>query len=562
MVIRDDGKAVGCLNCGTWIEKGDPFEIQVFMPEDTESLRPFGPYCADCWPSVHVCSCCSTAHTGDSIRLLDSSEWVCNDCEESLVICPMCDKRVHSLGKTGNCPDCEDRHYFKCTECHELHLKASEGLVKMLLAKNMKQYSSFFRKYGTKVCVSCYEKKIVKFKKRDVYKCKRCKEYFFGSKDYCGNCAHHTGECGICGKMHHTMSVRPLLGLGYMKICINCKDKVASCGSCNTYSLKSEMKSIKGTLLESIVCRACYASIEERHTQECKSCFSFATLDEDGLCSNCRRVGNRGTCDTCDTKLDYNGNCRICNPFVDGYHARYPLLFQYSDDETDMSFFGFENEMVYKSKITSNDEMDTVISNIFSSFPINFLQAQRDSSIGAEGFELISQPCTLKVHNDTDWSPFFLNMTTNNNCGLHVHISENTFIGPSHLYKFTNWIHNNEDFCDKISRRESGQYCRKIEEKISSVVKDATNKARSLGSRYQKINMRNLQKIKGTVEVRMFAAARNTMQLLGSIQFCHALVAFTRNSSIKDLDASSFLSFITGKKEYRELNDLCKTVGL
>ena len=557
-MIREDGLAVNCVHCATWIEKGSQYEVQLFYQEDTNYENPIGPFCEECFSLARACSICGNVHVkGHGVDYRENGEWICDKCMEHIISCPDCGAFTDQLHpEFGVCNNCFQRDYFLCKNCKKYHKYTEDGRSSMLDDVNVKSYNSLFSKYSTSICFECYSILKKKYKKRSAYRCKRCNGVYFGSQKYCGHCTPFVARCSVCNEESHIIKYL-MYNRSYQPICVDCREALKSCSICNTLTESKNIKKVKYKLTTSQTCTFCHEEKKMDRSGECRKCLKvYRDLNEDRLCETCSSL-EKEKCPKCGRTVSSDGHCKVCRPSVDRYHHRFPILFQYNNGD-DGIFMGFENEMVYKVQDDSDEHFSSTISSLLSCFGTDILQLQRDSSIHGQGFEVISQPHTLKSFMAKDWSPLFINMTSDpESCGLHVHISNNSFSGSSHLYKFTNWIHSNEDFCNKVARRNYGTYNRKIRKKVSEAVKESYN---GDYDRYQRINMRGIKEERGTVEVRMFSGAKNLMQLLGSIQFCHALVTFTRDVSMKDTSVSSFLSFVGKKKEYKEFLELWNSV--
>jgi hypothetical protein len=174
----------------------------------------------------------------------------------------------------------------------------------------------------------------------------------------------------------------------------------------------------------------------------------------------------------------------------------------------------------------------------------NFAIIKRDSSVchnDAEGFEIVTAPATLKVH-QMAWDKFFDNSCrllkgwSAKNCGIHVHVAKKAFVTNLHLSKFSSFfgLPVNKGFIENIAGRSDNRYSTKLYKKVgqtSSYMHDS--------NRYQAVNLCK----RTTVEVRIFQSNVAKLGFLKNVEFVHAVWLYTRHCSIQEKEGTGGLHF-------------------
>lgn len=179
---------------------------------------------------------------------------------------------------------------------------------------------------------------------------------------------------------------------------------------------------------------------------------------------------------------------------------------------------------------------------------VSFAILKHDGSLNqyAQGFEIVSAPATLK-HHRTAWDTFFSNSArflrsyTISGCGMHVHVSKAGFKNEIHQGKFISFYNltGNREFIETIAGRKANEYCRfRNDKKVSSVVKKEIDG----GDRRVAVNMQNTH----TLEVRIFKGNVKKEGFFKNLEFVHATIEFTKQSSISmgGLSHTAFLEWL------------------
>jgi hypothetical protein len=179
----------------------------------------------------------------------------------------------------------------------------------------------------------------------------------------------------------------------------------------------------------------------------------------------------------------------------------------------------------------------------------------------AHGWEMVTQPCTLKFHEKefpwTDvltWLRDKKSQSSNpNSCGLHVHAGKSFFTNTD-MIKLAILVHGNTDTMALISRRSGVSHAK---------YKKIVNKKLDLSynhDRYEAINFQN----KFSVEFRSFRGTLNYDNIIATLQFVHSFSRFIKTiSSIHVLDGkyswNEYLKFVkeNGKRYSALIDYLC-----
>lgn len=192
-----------------------------------------------------------------------------------------------------------------------------------------------------------------------------------------------------------------------------------------------------------------------------------------------------------------------------------------------------------------------------------------DRCTGEFGFEIVTVPATLNYHRDILKKCFFDKVNSFHkdlfcppSCGLHVHIDQRVFT-PLSLGLFVAFINkrSNRDFINAVANRSPTEFCRKwvLPESVPKKGKlvDCSAKAALRPERYHlgddyhsrrrvAVNLEN----KETVEVRIFKASNNYNNVVRKLEFCDALVRFTRNISLREATVPAFIDFLLRKENH------------
>lgn len=525
---------VNCIWCHEVITDED-FQYPLYQEEYPDIL--IGPYCESCMAKIKICSGCQHAFDGSLTTYTGNGEHYCPDCASHLTLCSHCNSKVTkdnitSVGGVLYCKKCFKELFFNCPICGEVHSKEDSYHKDSLEGKT---YAGIFRKYGERVCISCYEKNKRFFKKYEVLQCRYCGSIYSqtASSDphYCDSCYKSFSKCMECGKRHPDVRRYPST-IGEVYLCPTCVTSYHRCECCGVFT-KDILYVIKGRCRKYHVCKRCSTKVE------CSRCFTLTdSTHENHLCDRCLYYYENNKCPRCGRIMDEHNNCRVCGSIqIYSYSTKPNLYFNIEKKEKSPSIlFGFENEVTFSSESV----MKKALKKLYENFDPSQIIAKSDSSIAGDGFEVVTQPMSLNFFNTVfPVSQIFeVRPKKHNSCGLHVHIDRKSFISEVHLYKVINFIHNNKEYTGKVVGREANNYCGPFKKKISSVLKDVKNHRIE---RHVAVNLNN----KHTVEFRMFAGCIDEYSLRYKIEWLHALISFTRETGIAEsMKPENLLRFI------------------
>jgi hypothetical protein len=307
--------------------------------------------------------------------------------------------------------------------------------------------------------------------------------------------------------------------------------------------------------------RACEDCLEQCH--ECGYWLIYGVDDHNRYCDDCgdgfcAEVESYTYCHDCGETFCSNCRCR--------YHGSSQSIREYHDNpeyirhgnDGDVSF-GIEMEFD-----GCRDDIVSVVHRYDDSE--RFMWICKDGSLNS-GAEVITHPMTLEFIRNYPFGDMLADMKnadtyTNDETGIHIHIGRDAFLkngrhSMAHLARFIKFMYVNRDSAELIARRDSEEWA-----PFSRMGRDGyrgyngtlTEKAqaRSTDVRYCAINTTNRR----TVEVRIFRTTYKGKDLMAAVEFCAAVVEYTRHRSAGISDAMawpSFLAWLTDSGEYPAL---------
>lgn len=317
------------------------------------------------------------------------------------------------------------------------------------------------------------------------------------------------------------------------------------------------------------------ATARSRNSVACLDCARLFTpsivhkphqLREASICSQCLEARGLYRCRHCEQRDRYHlidtGCPRMTQmPFDHIYSyntdVRSVIPKQFStkadrerikDDKGTMLKYGVELEVLRKSD-TSKAAAVKVTGETTRKYAI----IKFDSSIGPDGFEIVTAPATLNFHRDTLWNEFFLSKKYNGKtaaqfvhswnsgvCGIHVHITR-AAMTKMQLSKLLVFYHedSNTAFLSRIAGRKVGpdaQYCITRKKKLYQYV-DA-----DCDDHHEAITISARNKGK-TAEVRIFRGNATKHGVIRAIEFVDATVKWCGVTGANKLNYRDFLSW-------------------
>ena len=322
----------------------------------------------------------------------------------------------------------------ECSECHEMHPKDECKLVN-----------------GEYVCNDCLES---------------LKE------------SGYVIECYECGELCWSINTT-YVGSVDAYVCDDCLDgNYVLCAYCDEWELKRDAVWIED--IHGYYCNDCLGNGRAWQCADCGNWYSehadqYCTEHDDYVCYGCLE-DDYTYCEECSTYVEndhYNYDADMCNDcaaetpdaYIRDYHCNPPIEF-YGDD-TDW-FIGTETEIdMHYDDHTSENERE-LVEKLAELCPNNEIYFERDGSLNV-GFEIITQPHTLKSYYKMPWQEIFDACISHGykshdigTCGLHMHISR-VFFGKDKktqdnaIAKLLQFYELYYDDCLKVARRTPEQ---------------------------------------------------------------------------------------------------------
>lgn len=241
--------------------------------------------------------------------------------------------------------------------------------------------------------------------------------------------------------------------------------------------------------------------------------------------------------------------CETCRErnFVTPYHRYAPdIKFYKNKYDRNNLFFGFELEVdkggesnVYASAAKN------IVNNVAGK---HYLYCSHDGSL-ENGFEIISQPATLKYHESMrdEYEKMFKFLVKNgyrshdaSTTGIHIHFSRK-FYENDEDNNITKLLYLVERFWDEIvifSRRDYNtleRYAKKVDGNKTEFVK-SYNKSAQHSGHYYSVNITN----RDTIELRFYRGTLNINTFMGILYFSNALIRAAKNKTNEQLQSMKF----------------------
>lgn len=354
---------------------------------------------------------------------------------------------------------------------------------------------------------------------------------------YCEHCFYEKGDrCSICGNETECKDVEG------QKVCPDCEHKIVTCSICGKVTLQ-------GTTVDDIeYCNKCITKMKVlKKIVTCESCGTAYHADSDNYSKKSR------LCSICRFKMRVNGR-------IQQYSYKPTPLFKVGDQD-DTLFYGVELEVITPG---FRDDISRMLQ-----YKVNdddeFVYCKFDRSIGNEGmagFEIVTHPFnmswlksdegTRKLNDILNVKKFGCKSFQTNTCGMHVHMSKNSFEND-HLYKFLYMIFNHKEFCITISDRTNiskvDRYCSfEPDHSIERLARERINETGD--ARHKAVNLSNAN----TVEIRIFRGTLDIKRFMKNLEFCQSMFDFTKVCNNNQLNVSEYKKFIvTNSSTYPNL---------
>ena len=334
-------------------------------------------------------------------------------------------------------------------------------------------------------------------------------------------------------------------------------EDISYCEECEDDCLSTDIQNLD----DSFYCQSCYDELV-RHCDDCGSSYHrdsdeithYECADSD-YCNSCRD-SNINYCDDHEIEYHSSGSCEECendeeSP-IKNYSYRPNQLFLKKPHENTKLFYGIEIETVLRN----SDNLNDIALKPLNQFEKNEVVLKSDSSIGDNGFEIVSNTATFEYHKSELWNCFFnsdiqddLKSFHVKSCGLHIHASRefysNADIGK--IVVFLNLPYNT-DFLTSLSGREYNSYCRHNPNKKITDYKS-----------YERFEILNLTNNK-TIEFRLFKGNLKRQSVFRYLEFVDSLSHFVKEIKLQtnNLKFWHYVKWVKNnpntKKKYNNLN--------
>jgi hypothetical protein len=303
------------------------------------------------------------------------------------------------------------------------------------------------------------------------------------------------------------------------------------CSNCKTPAFKTYMKILPGRLGDK-VCLDCF---EELGFYSCEDCGGAAHNYEE----TCPRyegkplhwVFNYGT----DVRKIIPQMFSIKNGIIGGGSPK-------------MLRYGVELEVI-RNGLLSYSETVAQAARVTRKYGI----IKADSSIGSDGFEIVTAPATLEFHRNKLWNDFFtlkdqqglapaqyVNAWNTGVCGTHIHITRDA-LTKMQLAKLLVFYHEDHNlaFLSRIAGRAVGpgaRYCKTRKKKLGSQT------FRTCHDHHEAIAISDRNNGK-TAEVRIFRANATKHGVMRSLEFVDATVKWCGLVGANDITYINFLKW-------------------
>jgi hypothetical protein len=230
---------------------------------------------------------------------------------------------------------------------------------------------------------------------------------------------------------------------------------------------------------------------------------------------------------------EFGSNYRMVNSYADAKtNALTPELYMGAELETECVNGDLMNGARY---VTTNSRIGDV----------DTLHLKSDASI-SYGFEIVTQPGTLEFFmEDFNWQAIsgLANLGFHSwkasSCGLHIHLSRNSFVNDAHLMKFIYFIFKNRESLVQFAGRESRRFAAFDINQFLNGYSDWDSNEITKGNtllemakgyvnnreRYLAVNLQNSK----TIELRFFRPSLNPITVQAALQFCQASFEYTKD---------------------------------
>ena len=370
-------------------------------------------------------------------------------------------------------------------------------------------------------------------------RCHECNELFevnevqLGADEfvYCEDCwSENFYKCTKCGDaIWKDDSCTNDVGDFY---CEDCYSEVyCHCSACEVELLVSEANSQDGDFY----CEDCYS---ERFSS-CSHCEHIFRTDDLIYIESL----DESLCSACNTQI--RGKC-----IHDYSYAPEPIFNKVQWEQP--LYMGVELE-VLREDGEVGEYAEDLMKFLKGQDADSHFYLKHDSSIGDDGFEIVTHPFTLQFAHKNIGFQKILNWLTKNeftseeggNCGLHVHISRD-FFEELDITKLRLFFRANMEYLKTFSERTGSRdraeddyhYCEFEKTSLMDIIRNNNNQE----DRYWAFNC--FKSSRETVEIRLFRGTLNIKRFIAILQFVDSISHFVKNVGVTSL--------IVGEGKYKK----------
>jgi hypothetical protein len=332
-------------------------------------------------------------------------------------------------------------------------------------------------------------------------------------------------------------------------------------------------------------CDCCGMLYDNYFWGDCKSCGTVSERVNRVTQVQSVRVATENRCNDCDRMIVDNqsdidkavmeGQCWRCwsRRYINewNYKPSNWKALMHRNDSGNTVLYGIENEVAIRNNPAA------FIKAVYNEMPRRTF-IKRDGSISTdEGIEVVAHPMSYKylLDNKKKIAEPYKRKYTNGrvradrlaSCGLHIHVSRNSFRSPGHVYRFALLLAT--PLARKMSRRRSEywrqrtqahRYCRELLPAASEVQTWFMNMERIYNdNRYRHVNITNSH----TVEARIFQGTTNPNKIVKAVEFTKLALEASKYSS--NNTATEGLMIALAKKYHNQyshiVDDVCNYEG-
>lgn len=446
---------------------------------------------------------------------------------------------------------------------------------------------------GKRVCQNCTQKLLDSFK---ISSCAKCGDVHFITNlhehqghYYCDDCIKSFyATCPVCGKSF--LKDNKLLLESGEHICEECASKLHKCSVCGRYTHTYGDNNLQ-------ICNTCFDKYYFVCTK-CKKVHPNADkINVDGypICTKCATKLYKycPLCKTYHNETLINGVCKDChekwlwkgNSHIYSYHGR-DRFWNLRDGSCRVHYLPKENkcylgyELEINSSYRDNREVVYNLNDVLG----GLVHYEYDGSLNSGGFEIISEPMTIKAHMKY-WKKYKKMFDVINTrgispstygAGLHVHVSQSVltekyirrllYVMFVHREKFIAFARRSPNgYCEypTVSELENNLKMKLIPEDYDSSVKffkavyGLNTWKLGHGSHYLFLNMggHHSSDTKAkcrTIEFRLFKSTTKYLYFMATLQLVDVLINCILTHPMKELVTMSFKDIV--KSDYPELN--------